>query len=194
MPLKNSADRWGAVATAFHWIIVALILAQVAIGLTMVNLPRRPSIIPVYDLHKSIGLTILALAVLRLAWRLFDRRPHDPPGMPTWQRRVAHATHVSLYALIFIVPLSGWLFDSATGLRPLHWWGAVTMPSLTGGPAPAWVDVTRMLHHTLFWLLVAVVVAHVAAALKHHFIDRDDVLRRMLPWPRRRSLSNGKPS
>jgi len=187
MPLRSNADRWGALAGAFHWIIMLLILAQAAIGLTMVNLPRRPSVFAIYNLHKSIGLTILALAVLRLAWRAFDRRPQDPPGMPNWQRRIAHATHWLLYVLIFAVPLSGWLFDSATALRPLHWWGAITMPSLTGGPAPDWADFTRSLHHFLFWLLVAVVVGHVAAALKHHFIDRDNVLRRMWPWGRLRS-------
>lgn len=187
MPLRSNADRWGALAAAFHWIIMLLILTQAAIGLTMVNLPRRPSVFAIYNLHKSIGLTILALAVLRLAWRAFDRRPQDPPGMPNWQRRIAHATHWLLYVLIFAVPLSGWLFDSATALRPLHWWDAITMPSLTGGPAPDWADFTRSLHHFLFWLLVAVVVGHVAAALKHHFIDRDNVLRRMWPWGRLRS-------
>ncbi len=187
MPLKSTSERWGALSRTFHWIIMLLILAQAAIGLTMVNLPKRPSVFAIYNLHKSIGLTILALAVLRLAWRVFDRRPADPPGMPTWQQRTAHMTHVLLYVLIFAVPLSGWLFDSASALRPLHWWGVVTMPSLTGGPAPDWADVTRSLHHFLFWTLVVVVIVHVGAALKHHFIDRDNVLRRMLPWGRLRT-------
>ena len=168
-------------------LVVALILLQGPLGLLMAGMPNSPDKIRAYALHKSIGLTILALAVLRLAWRIFDRRPHDPPGMPNWQRRTAHITHWLLYVLIFAVPLSGWLFDSATGLRPLHWWNTITMPSLTGGPAPDWADFTRSLHHYLFWLLVAVVVGHVAAALKHHFIDRDNVLRRMLPWGRLRS-------
>lgn len=182
--LKSHDLRWGGLAKAFHWTIMLLILAQAAIGLTMVNLPRRPSVFAVYDLHKSIGLTILALAILRLAWRAVDRRPADVPGMPSWQRRLAHATHVLLYVLIFAVPLSGWLFDSATGLRPLHWWGVVPMPSLTGGPDRSLADFTRALHHWMFWTMVVIVLGHVAAACKHHFIDNDDTLRRMLPFAR----------
>lgn len=182
--LKSHDLRWGGLAKAFHWTIMLLILAQAVIGLTMVNLPRRPSVFAVYDLHKSIGLTILALAILRLAWRAVDRRPADVPGMPSWQRRLAHATHVLLYVLIFAVPLSGWLFDSATGLRPLHWWGVVPMPSLTGGPDRGLADFTRALHHWMFWTMVVIVLGHVAAACKHHFIDNDDTLRRMLPFAR----------
>lgn len=180
--LKSNARHWGTLAKSFHWIIMLLILAQAVIGLTMVNLPRRPSVFAIYNLHKSIGLTILALAVLRLVWRIFDRRPDDVPGMPTWQRRTAHATHVLLYVLIFAVPLSGWLFDSATGLRPLHWWGVVRMPSLTGGSMHDIADFTRSLHHWMFWTMVAIVAGHVAAAVKHHVFDRDDTLRRMLPF------------
>ncbi len=182
--LKSHDLRWGGLAKAFHWTIMLLILAQAVIGLTMVNLPRRPSVFAVYDLHKSIGLTILALAILRLAWRAVDRRPADVPGMPSWQRRSAHATHVLLYVLIFAVPLSGWLFDSATGLRPLHWWGVVPIPSLTGGPDRGLADFTRALHHWMFWTMVVIVLGHVAAACKHHFIDNDDTLRRMLPFVR----------
>lgn len=182
--LKSHAFRWGSLAKTFHWLILLLILAQAVIGLTMVNLPKRPSVFAIYNLHKSIGLTILALALLRLAWRIVDRRPLPTPGMPSWQRRAAHATHVLLYMLIFAVPLSGWLFDSATGLRPLHWWGVLHMPSLTGGPAREWAGFARALHHWMFWTMVVVVLGHVAAALKHHCIDRDDTLRRMLPFAR----------
>lgn len=189
MPLKSDLSRWGALAQLFHWTIAVLILVQGTIGLVMVQLPKRPSVIPVYDLHKSIGLTILTLAVLRLAWRAFDRRPPDPPGMPRWQHRVSRWTHVALYVLIFAVPLSGWLFDSASSLRPLHWWGLVTMPSLTGGPDRALKAFAENLHFTLFWVLFAVAALHVAAALKHHFLDRDEVLRRMLPRRRRASTA-----
>jgi cytochrome b561 len=187
MTLRSDHSRWGALAQGFHWIIAALILVQGTIGLVMVQLPKRPDVIPVYNLHKSIGLTILALAVLRLAWRAFDRRPPDPPGMPTWQHRVSRLTHTALYVLIFAVPLSGWLFDSASSLRPLHWWGLLRIPSLTGGPAPALKAFSQDLHETLFWVLFAVAALHVAAALKHHWFDRDDVLRRMLPSRRRRA-------
>lgn len=176
----------------FHWAIAGLILVQVPIGVVMVNLPRRPNVIPIFTLHKSIGLTILTLAILRLAWRLFDRRPPRAP-MPDWQDALARSTHVALYVLIFAVPLSGWLFDSASSLRPLIWWGVLRMPSLTGGPAPQLTDLTEALHITLVWVLVGVAALHVAGALKHHFLDRDDTLRRMLPWTSPRRASDSTP-
>lgn len=179
--LRSDRDHWGSVAKAFHWLIVALILAQVVLGIVMVNLPRRPSVIPVFDVHKSIGLTILALALLRLAWRAFDPHPVRPPDVSTWQYRIGRLVHIMLYVLIFITPLSGWLFDSTNALRPLHWWGLVTIPSLTGGPVPEWVDFTRSLHHTLVWVLVAVAAGHMFAALIHHYFYKDNILRRMLP-------------
>ncbi len=185
MPLRNEPDRWGAVPQFLHWLIVLLILVQGAIGLVMVDLPRRPSVFAIYNLHKSLGLTILALVILRLAWRLYDRRPVPLP-MPRWQRRAAEAMHAALYVLLFAVPLSGWLFDSSTGLRPLYWWGQVRMPSLTGGGlSEAWQHRLATLHETLFWLLIGLAGLHVAAALKHHVIDRNDTLRRMLPRRRR---------
>jgi cytochrome b561 len=179
--LKSTPSRWGWLAQLFHWLIVIGILAQGTLGLVMVNLPRRPNVIPVYNVHKSLGLTLLLLAVLRLAWRAFDRRPDNPPAMPRWQRAAARAGHAVLYLLLFAVPLSGWLFDSVARLRPLYWWGMVRMPSLSGGARPDWKEAAAATHEWLFWTLVAVAALHAAAALKHHFIDRDDVLRRMLP-------------
>ena len=189
MPLRNETDRWGAVAQLLHWGVVALILVQGTIGLVMVELPKRPSVFAVYNLHKSLGLTILALAVLRLAWRVFDRRP-APVAMPRWQQRASQASHVLLYALLFAVPLSGWLFDSASALRPLFWWGLVRMPSLTGGAAPQLRHAFADLHEVLFWCLIALAVLHAAAAIKHHAIDHDDTLRRMLPRWRRNPRSS----
>lgn len=177
--------HWNGLTRFFHWTIAVLILVQGTIGLVMVNLPRRPNIIPIYTLHKSIGLTILTLAILRLGWRLFDHRPPRTP-MPGWQDALSRTTHVALYVLIFAVPLSGWLFDSASSLRPLIWWGTLRMPSLTGGPAPHLKDLTETLHITLFWVLFGVAALHIAGALKHHFLDRDDTLRRMRPWTSRR--------
>src|SRR5262249_23031603 len=109
--LKSGRSHWGSVAKLFHWTIVVLILTQAFVGLTMVNLPRSPAVIPWYSFHKSIGLTVLALAVLRLSWRLFDARPAEPDGMPRWQARGARAGHALLYLLIFLVPLSGWWLD-----------------------------------------------------------------------------------
>jgi len=181
--LKSDAQHWGGAAKFFHWTTVLLILIQGAIGLIMVNLPRRPDIIPVYSLHKSLGLTILALALLRLLWRAFDPRPDEPATMPRGQVLAARVGHALLYVLIFAVPLSGWLFDSVSALRPLYWFGLVEVPHLTG-PDPGLKDLTRNAHEWLFWLLVAVAAGHAAFALIHQFVNRDDILRRM--WPGRR--------
>jgi cytochrome b561 len=182
MAIKSDATHWGSLAKFFHWTVVVLILVQATIGLVMVNLPKKPNIIPVYTFHKSLGLTIFAVAVLRLAWRAFDRRPDEPPSVPHWQVVGARIGHALLYALIFAVPLSGWLFDSATALRPLRWFGLFDVPSLTGGPDPDLKAFAQGAHFWLFWTVVVVAAGHATAALIHHFHDRDAVLARMLPW------------
>ena len=182
MALKSDATRWGGAAKFFHWTIVLAILAQGVLGLVMVEMPKRPSTIPYYSFHKSLGITILSLAVLRLAWRLFDARPRDVAGMPPWQALAARFGHALLYVLIFAVPLSGWLFDSASSLRPLYWFGLFKLPSLTGGKDDAIREFAEGAHEFLFWVLILVAAGHAAAALAHHFIHRDETLVRMLPW------------
>lgn len=187
MALRNTDARWGALAQAFHWLIAALIVVQGAIGLTMVELGMTPTKVKVFALHKSIGLTILALALLRLAWRITQRVPRDPP-MPRWQRLAARLSHFLLYVLILALPLSGWLFNSAANF-PLEWFGLVHVPSLTHGLDPALKALALRAHVVLFWILVGVVAVHVAAALWHHFVQRDDVLLRMLPGFEKRRLA-----
>ena len=186
MILRGDRERWGDLAKAFHWTIVLLILVQGTIGLIMVDLPKRPGVIPVYDFHKSLGLTIFALAVLRLAWRAFDPRPDFPAAVPRRQVSMARAGHALLYALLFAVPLSGWWFDSVAALRPLYWFGLVEIPHLTG-PDKELKDSIAELHEILFWVLVAVAAMHAAIALHHQFVVRDNVLGRMWPaWLQRR--------
>ncbi|MBS0557842.1 MAG: cytochrome b [Proteobacteria bacterium] len=184
--LKSGTNHWGSLAKFFHWTIVVLILVQGTIGLVMVELPKRPNVIAVFSFHKSLGLTILALAILRLVWRAFDPHPRDPPTMPRWQALGARAGHALLYLLIFLVPLSGWWFDSVASLRPLYWWGLVRMPALGGPDAaiPNLKDIAAERHELLFWVLVIVAAGHAAMALIHHFHNRDGVLKRMLPFTR----------
>ena len=181
MPVKSGISHWGGLAKFFHWTTVSLILVQATIGLVMVNLPKKPSIIPVYSFHKSLGLTIFAFALLRLLWRAFDRRPEEPPTMPRWQVTGARLGHALLYTLLFAVPISGWLFDSATALRPLYWFGLFQVPSLTGGPNPDLKISPRRCISGCSGSLAAVAAGHATVALVHHFHDRDEVLRRMLP-------------
>lgn len=183
MPLRSTEAGWGALVRVFHWLIAALIITQGIIGLAMVQMGLTPAKVRVFALHKSIGITILGLVLLRIAWRLGERQPADPPAMPHWQRLAARAVHVALYVLILAIPLSGWWFNSASN-APLVWFGFFRIPSLTGGYDPVWKPRALLLHQTLFWILVALLVVHVGAALWHHFRQRDDVLRRMLLGPR----------
>ena len=179
MSLKN-VDRWGGVSQTFHWLIVLLILTIAIVGLTMVELPKTPKYFWVYTLHKSLGLIVLTLAVLRLAWRLYAGAPAPVPGTPRWQERVASITHWLLYALIFAMPLSGWLYDSSSGLRPFRWFGLVEVPKLSP-PNESVRALSHDAHETLFWVLVFLVAVHAGAALYHHLIRNDATLARMLP-------------
>lgn len=179
MSLKNPRERWGVVSQSFHWLIVLLLLAQGTVGLLMGDMARGPDKITVYAFHKSVGLTIFALALARLLWRLHAGRPAPVAGMPRWQEQAASLMHGALYVLLFAVPLSGWVMNSAAGF-PLQWFGLFNLPSI----APHGHDLhelTEDLHEWLFWVLVALAAAHAAAAIYHHVFQRDATLARMLP-------------
>lgn len=180
MTLKNTADRWGPVSQAFHWIIVLLILCLAIIGLTMGELPKTPKYFWVYTAHKSTGLLVLALVIARLGWRWYAGKPEPVPGTPTWQERIATVTHWLLYGLILLMPLSGWLYDSASGLRPFRWYGLFDVPKLSP-PDEALRNLALEAHEWGFWVLLALVVAHAGAAFYHHYFQRDPTLARMLP-------------
>lgn len=186
MTLKNTTDRWGPVSQLLHWLIVLLVLGMATVGLLMVELPKSPKYFWVYDLHKSTGLTVLVLVAIRLAWRLYAGTPRPVAGTPRWQERIASATHWLLYAMIFAVPLSGWLYDSVSGLRPLRWYGLFKVPKLAA-PDQALQPVFRDIHEWLFWVLVALVAVHAAAAFYHHLFQHDATLTRMLPARRART-------
>ena len=177
--LRN-LERWGPVSQALHWAIALLVVVMAAIGLSLDALPRSPDWFWVYDLHKSLGLLVLALVVLRLAWRLYAGAPPPVPGLPRLQRLAAGATHWLLYLLVLAMPLSGWLYDSASGLRPLRWFGQFAVPKLVAPDEDLAGDL-HDLHEDLFVILLAVVLAHVAAAAWHHVFRGDATLARMLP-------------
>jgi cytochrome b561 len=178
MPVRSTATSWGAVTRFFHWGMLLLIGCSVSVGLYMTGLPLGPNKLKIYALHKSFGLTLLGLAALRLLWRLGERRPTLPP-MPAWQRRAAAATHVLLYVLLFVIPLSGWLYNSAAGF-PLQWFHLVNLPALTAAD-PGLKALAKEAHVTGVFALLSIVLVHAAAALKHHYVDRDGTLRAMLP-------------
>ena len=178
MTLKNTRDQWGAISQLFHWLIVLMILGRGTVGLIMTEMRNSPDKVQLYHLHKSFGLTLLALVVLRLAWRLYAGRPQPVP-MPRWQERVAALSHAGLYVLLFAIPLSGWLFNSAAGF-PLRWFGLFNLPALAAKDQ-ALREVAGETHELLFWALIALVVVHAGAAFYHHLFQHDATLARMLP-------------
>lgn len=177
--------QYTAPAQLGHWLVVLLIVAAYAVAWTMVDLKLSPTKLRLFNYHKWIGVTVFALAALRLAWRLGHRPPPLPAGMAAWERQAAEIAHRLLYLLMFAVPLSGWLMSSAKGFQTVYL-GVLPIPDALGKNAALGQALTEV-HEALTWLLLALVALHAAAALKHHFVDRDDVLRRMLPQWRRRS-------
>jgi cytochrome b561 len=183
----TSSQSYTQVAIALHWVIATVILCNLALGLYMHDLPLSPLKLRLYSYHKWIGITILMLVVLRLAWRLSHRVPSLPPAMPPWQRSAATVSHVMLYVLTLMIPISGWLLSSAAGVKVMYL-GVLPIPDLIGKDK-ALADQLKLTHEWLNYLMLLVIALHVAAALKHHFIDRDDVLMRMLPWVSNRRKS-----
>ena len=192
MNWRSTHAHWGVLAKAFHWLVALGIFALAAIGLYMVGMPLGLAKLKMYLLHKALGVTVLALVLLRLLWRLFDRHPRYPPDMPRWQAGVAHASHALLYLLLLAVPISGWVYNSASGF-PLPWFGLVDLPAIAPVSKPL-AHLALTVHEIAFWTLAALVLLHVAAAIEHHVRQRDAVLARMLPWRTRRAraISDGE--
>lgn len=190
MTLRSDDGHWGSIAKSFHWIVALAILGNGIFGLLM-DLAHSPmQKINWLALHKSIGLTVLALFLLRVLWRWGDGRPREEPA-PRWQQWSARAVHVLLYLLTAALPLSGWWYNSVTG-KPLQWFKLFNLPALTAAD-PDLKHLVHGVHEYLFWFLLLVLVAHVGAALKHHVFDNDDVLRRMLPFGRLRRATSAAP-
>lgn len=180
MGLRNTNERWGALSQVFHWAIVALVITQVTLAKIAEDLPLGMEKLAMLARHKSVGITILALATLRLLWRWANPVPPLPPTLRPYERRLAHFTHVALYVLLFAMPLSGWAMSSARGF-PVSWFGLLQLPDFVAKSRPLY-ETLHETHESLAYALGAVALLHVAGALKHHFVLRDDVLRRMLPF------------
>jgi len=169
-------ERYSLVARTLHWIMAILILFNLWLGIAHDSLPKNWQVMPV---HKSIGLTVLVMAVLRLIWRLTHRPTPLPRLLPVWEQLAAKITHYSFYAFMILVPLSGWIMTSA-GTRPLNWFFLFDVPKFAVSKGDTVVGLSAEAHEILGYLWLALIVLHVAAALRHHFILKDDVLRRML--------------
>jgi cytochrome b561 len=189
-------SRYSGVAIALHWLMALAIIGLIMVGFWMGDAAKDPetraAAFAAFQLHKSMGLTILLLTLLRLAWRLSHRPPPLPSTMKSWERGAARFTHIGFYVLMIAVPLSGWAMVSASPLGlPTYWFGLFEWPHI--GPLAALENKEALkhdfyeAHELLAKLVIGLLLLHVAAALKHHFIDRDDVLSRMLPLLKVRS-------
>ncbi len=171
-----SARTYTRTAIALHWLIAFLIIGAFPLGLYMHDLPLSPTKLKLFSYHKWIGITVLLSAVGRLAWLL----THPAPvmlNMPQWQEILAHAIHRLLYLLLFAIPLSGWLMSSAKGFQTVYF-GVLPLPDLIGKDKGLG-ELLQSVHQVLSFTLLGLLAAHVAGALKHHFVERDDTLRRM---------------
>lgn len=192
---RNTSTGFGRIAIFFHWTMAILIAVMLALGLYMTSLPPTDAgTFQLYQLHKSIGFVVLALAVLRIVWRLANPSPKLPEGMAGIEKIAAHLGHVGLYALMFALPLSGWLMVSASPWNiPTIIFDTVHVPHL---PVPAILGdkaqaegMLKEVHEYASWFLIALLVAHIGAALKHHFIARDTTLKRMISTAPARSAT-----
>jgi cytochrome b561 len=172
--------RYTKIAMLLHWLTALLIIAAFFLGLTMVSIPGfSPTKLKYFSWHKWLGVTVLLVAVLRVLWRKANRPPPALASIPAWQHAVAEGMHYLLYFLIFAVPVSGYFYTYAAGV-PVVYLGLWQLPAVIA-PDPELKATLKTVHYVLTMTMAAAVVAHALAALKHHFIDRDVTLKRMLP-------------
>lgn len=189
MPANNrpAASRYSVVAILLHWLLALAIIGTFSVGWYMSELPFSVTRIKLINWHKWAGISILALSALRLLWRLSHRPPplsqHVLDAMPGWQQAAHRGTHLAFYLLFFAVPLFGWAYSSAVGLQ-IVWFGVLPLPNLLPVDKELGNLVLKPLHQASAYMLAALVVLHVAAALKHQFFDRDGLLLRMWPGTR----------
>ncbi len=169
--------RYSPPAVVLHWLLALLIFVTFPLGVYMHELPLSPDKLKLYSYHKWIGITILMLASLRVMWRVTHTPPPLPDDMARWQRRTSQLVHGLLYLLILAIPLSGWLMSSAKGFQTV-WFGVLPLPDLIGKDK-AVGDLLAEVHETLNFTLLFLVILHVGAALKHHFIERRPLMQRM---------------
>lgn len=182
-PGAEPIGRYTKTAIGLHWLIAILVLSMIAFGWWMQTIPKTPvgPRAEAFNLHKSIGMSVLLLMLLRVLWRANHPPPGFPP-MPRWQARAARAVHLLLYLCLIVQPLSGYLGSAYSGY-PVQFFG-LTLPSWAPRDA-AVKDAMSVIHSVNAWVLVTVLVVHFAGSFKHAFIDRDGAFRRMWPWPAR---------
>lgn len=180
MCIKNTLEKYGAPAKALHWGVGILIIGLLAVGLIMTDMTDSPDKLQLYGLHKATGIVVLSLVLVRIVWRQINVVPTLPANMKALEKKAAHFGHLALYALMLAMPISGWLMSSAAGY-PVSVYGLFTLPNLVA-PDKGLRELFGDAHEIMANGLMILLAVHVLAALKHHFIEKDNTLRRMLPW------------
>ncbi len=177
----DSGGRYTTTAIVLHWLVSVAVIGTIALAWWMLSIPKSPSgpRLAAFNLHKSIGITIFLVMLVRLAWRATHKPPPLPP-MPNWQTRAARLSHLLLYICLFIMPIAGFTASSFSG-RPIVYFG-YALPVLAG-KNDAVANIFYGIHFATSWILVALITVHILAAFKHQLVDRDGLLRRMWPLP-----------
>lgn len=178
MALKNTTTGYGSLTKSLHWLIFLFIVSLIPIGFFMGDIPVRSIKFQVYNLHKLFGLLVLLLMIVRLAWRWQNVSPQSPLGVPRWQQKLATCVHYLLYALLIAMPVSGWVMATAAGHYP-HLW-SLQLPLLGLSKNKLIATIAANIHQILAWTIIVTVSLHILAAIKHHFIDKNEVLTRIL--------------
>ena len=181
----SAVARYSTPAIVLHWLVALLIFAGFPLGLYMADLPLSPDKLRLYSYHKWIGVTVLMLAAIRVVWRMTHTPPPLPSAIADWQRRASQVVHALLYLLMIAIPVSGWLMSSAKG-TPTVWFGVLPLPDLVPRNRELG-ELLTVVHKSLNFTLLALVIVHVGAALQHHFIERLPFLQRMAWVGKRRA-------
>jgi cytochrome b561 len=179
-----SARRYSGAAILLHWLTALLLVGSFSLGLYMVGLKFSPQKLTLFSYHKWIGVSVFFLALVRLLWRLGHQPPPLPESMPAWQVAASRASHALLYVFLLATPVSGWLYSSAAGVPTVPFGVAMLqLPDAVGKDGDL-AATLKFIHMALNYSLGALICLHVAAALKHLFINRDGIMSRMLPGKR----------
>jgi len=181
MGFKNTPTTYGSVAKTLHWLIFLLLSFQVTIGLLLNKLQEKaPATLEIYNLHKATGMLVLGLVIFRLAWRWNNITPRLPDSLSAPEKKLSRLIQGALYGLMFLIPLSGWTLSSAAGYPVDFYFGLIRFPALVAKDK-ALADLAVEVHAYLGFLLIGLVFIHAAAAIKHHFVAKNDILLSMVP-------------
>ena len=177
MLFRNTHNHFGLITILLHWIMAVLIIGMLCLGLYMTNLPISAEKLEFYGYHKECGVLVLMLVSIRFIWRLSNILP-SLANLPWWERIAARSAHWAFYVFMFMMPVTGLLMTSAAGV-PVSFFGLFVLPNLIS-PNTANRILFLQIHQWTAYLLITTICVHIAAALKHHFIDKDDILKRMI--------------